>query len=50
LPEDYATSVRLPSSLKSDLRKTAKAQGCSVTWLVVHILEQWFAQKKAEQK
>jgi len=50
LSDDYPTSVRFSKQLKADLKRFAKEQGCSVTWLLNHIAEEWVEHKKQEGK
>jgi len=50
LPDNHPTSIRLDRSLKVELVKFAKAQGCSVTWLIADILRKWAAWKKAQEQ
>jgi hypothetical protein len=38
----------MPAALKDYLRKCAKSQGCSLTWLVSDILHKWMAWKKEQ--
>jgi predicted HicB family RNase H-like nuclease len=48
--KDLPTSIRLDPQLKKDLVKYAKAQGCSLMWLVADILTRWNAWKKEQDK
>ena len=48
MDDEYPTSIRLTKQLKSDLVKLTRAQGCSLKWLVAHILEEWVKRKKEE--
>lgn len=48
MPEDHPTSIRLDKSLKAYLDKCAKAQGCSMTWLIADILKKWIDWRKRE--
>jgi predicted transcriptional regulator len=50
MPDLFATSVRLPAQLKADLVKIAKAQGCSITWLINDVLGKWVVWKKEQDK
>jgi hypothetical protein len=49
LADDYPTSIRLDKSLKAYLDKCAKAQGCSMTWLIADILRKWIDWRKREE-
>jgi predicted DNA-binding ribbon-helix-helix protein len=50
MPDDFPTSVRFSKQLKADLKKWAKEQGCSVTWLVANLLERAVERRKEEAK
>ena len=41
MSEPQPTSVRFSTTLKADLKKFAKAQGCSVTWLINKVMGDW---------
>jgi hypothetical protein len=50
LAKDLPTSIRMKPESKVFLRKCAKAQGCSLMWLVDDIVEKWIAWKKEQDK
>lgn len=39
--KDYPTSIRLPDDLKRELASAARAQGTTLSWIIVAILKQW---------
>lgn len=49
MADDYPTSIRLDASLKDDLVQRARAQGCSLTWLISWVLKEWIDRQKAKK-
>ena len=50
MAKDRPTSIRLSRELKADLIRYAKAQGCSLMWLVEYALNQYVLWRKAQEK
>jgi predicted DNA-binding ribbon-helix-helix protein len=50
MPSNFPTSIRLERRLKAALTKVAKAQGCSLTWLIHDILAKWNTWRKQQDK
>lgn len=48
MPEEHPISLRFPKQLKADLVKFAKAQGCSLNWLMNDIARKWIEWKKKQ--
>jgi hypothetical protein len=46
---EFPTSIRLTRSLKADLKKFAKLEGCSFTELGIRIWVQWVEWRKKQK-
>ena len=49
MPEVLPTSIRLEPALRADLVQRAKAQGCSLTWLISWVLKDWNEREKKKK-
>jgi len=50
MPNVHPTSFRPSSEIKAYLKKVCEAQGCSMMWLLNHIIETWIKWHKAQEK
>jgi len=46
----YPTSIRPSKETKAYLKKVCEAQGCSMMWLINHILLEWIKWHKDKNK
>lgn len=50
MPDIFSTSIRLPSTIKAFLKRKAKSQGCSISWLIVDVLTKWMKWCEEQEK